>query len=119
MDGVEQQAVAAEGHDDVAVAGVDQVVAGRELGLAARACGELDATQAMRALDPTQDTGAIPPRSISKSTPGTSAGSCCAGKSPEGSGLPRKSCWLMLIATSGRAVATSAGPEPIGYDLDH
>jgi hypothetical protein len=33
VDGVEQQAVAAEGHDDVAVAGVDQVVAGREVGL--------------------------------------------------------------------------------------
>ena len=31
VDGVEEQAVAAEGHDDVAVVGVDQVVAGREL----------------------------------------------------------------------------------------
>jgi hypothetical protein len=33
VDGVQEQAVAAEGHDDVAVAGVDQVVAGGELGL--------------------------------------------------------------------------------------
>jgi hypothetical protein len=33
VDGVEEQTVAAKGHDDVAVAGVDQVVAGGELGL--------------------------------------------------------------------------------------
>jgi hypothetical protein len=33
VDGVQEQAVAAEGHDDLAVAGVDQLVAGRELGL--------------------------------------------------------------------------------------
>jgi hypothetical protein len=38
VDGVEEQAVAAEGHDDVAVARVDQVVAGREVGLGRTRC---------------------------------------------------------------------------------
>jgi transposase-like protein len=33
VDRVEQEAVAAEGHDDLAVVGVDQVIAGREFGL--------------------------------------------------------------------------------------
>jgi hypothetical protein len=60
-----------------------------------------------------------PPTSISASTPGTSAGSCCGRQIPEGSGLPRQSCWRMLIATSGRAVANLGWPEPVGYDLDH
>jgi hypothetical protein len=38
MDRMEEQAVAAEGHDDLAVAGVDQVVAGGEVGLGCAGC---------------------------------------------------------------------------------
>jgi hypothetical protein len=38
VDGVQEQAVAAEGHDDLAVAGVDQVVAGGEVGLGRAGC---------------------------------------------------------------------------------
>jgi hypothetical protein len=57
VDGVQQQAVAAEGHDDVAVAGVDQLVAGRQVGLgrARRRRVRRDAGDARLGPDPGHD----------------------------------------------------------------
>ena len=75
---VEEQAVAAQGHDDVAVVGVDQVVASGELGLGRPAWTESDATQAMRGLATTKDMG-YPPTPINASTPEASVGSAPPG----------------------------------------
>jgi hypothetical protein len=89
VDCVEEQAVAAEGHDNVAVAGVDQIVAGGEFGLG-RAPG-LSSTPRRRCVAWMQPrTWRYPLTSSSESTPGRWVGFCSGRGSSPGSRRPRR-----------------------------